>query len=148
MIYSNFDGVDPSYIILFNCCMLHCRGCGPVAAVGRQLPPWSMDATIPIVEESSPPVPFPPSSSPPPPHIVPKRRLFRADVIQRVRGAAIDSARRPPSETSDPDDDDAPPDLTGDYRQSPVQISTYSYVEKTKTQATDRPHRRVVIRGV
>jgi hypothetical protein len=42
--------------------MLYCRGCGPMAAVGRPRPPWSMDATIPIVEESSPPVPFPPSS--------------------------------------------------------------------------------------
>ena len=53
------------------------------------------------------------------------------------RGSTINSAWRWSSETSDPDDDDAPPDLTGDYRQSPVQISTYSYVEKTKTQATD-----------
>jgi len=29
-------------------------------------------------------------------------------------------------------DDDAPPDLTGDDRQSPVQIPTDSYVEKRK----------------
>ena len=72
----------PNDIILFNCCMLYCRGCGPVAAVGRQLPPWSMDATIPIVEESSPPVPFPPSSSPPTPHIVPTWRLFQKDAVQ------------------------------------------------------------------
>ncbi len=69
--------------------MLYCRGCGLVAAVGQQRPPWLMDATIPIVEESSPPVPFPPSSSPPPPHIVPKRR-----------GSTIDSARRRSSETA------------------------------------------------
>jgi hypothetical protein len=34
-------------------------------------------------------------------------------------------------------DDDAPPHLTGDHRQSPVQIPTYSYVEKNKTQAID-----------
>ncbi len=30
---------------------------------------------------------------------------------------------------SDPGNDD-PPHLTGDYRQSPVHITTYSYVEK------------------
>jgi hypothetical protein len=37
-------------------------------------------------------------------------------------GPTINSAWRRLSETSDPDDDDAPPDLTGDYLQSPLQI--------------------------
>ena len=97
-----------------------------MAAVGRQRPPWSINVTIPIMEESSPPVPFPPSLSPQPPHIVPKQRLFWADAAQR-------SIRRGGGERdgSDPDDD-APPDLTGEYRHSPVQINTNSYVEKQK----------------
>ncbi len=38
------------------------------------------------------------------------------------RSSMINSAWRQSSETSDLDDNDAPPDLTGDYRQSPVQI--------------------------
>jgi hypothetical protein len=38
------------------------------------------------------------------------------------RGSMINSALRRSSETSNPDDDDAHPDLTGNYRQPPVQI--------------------------
>jgi hypothetical protein len=37
---------------------------------------------------------------------------------------------------SDPDDD-APPDLNGDYHQSPVKILRIPTLKKMKTQATD-----------
>jgi hypothetical protein len=64
IVYSIFNDVDPSHIILFDCCMLYCGGCCPVAAVGRQRPPRPIDATIHMVEESSPLAPFPHPSSP------------------------------------------------------------------------------------
>ena len=69
------------------------------------------------MEESSPPVPFPLYLLPPPPHIVPKQRLYQfgMEAVER--------------DGSDPDND-APPRLTGDYCQTPVQIPLYSYVEK------------------
>ncbi len=32
-LFSSFNGVDLSHIILVDCCMLCCRECGPIAAV-------------------------------------------------------------------------------------------------------------------
>ena len=31
--FSSFNNVDPSHMMLVDCCMLCCRGCGPIAAV-------------------------------------------------------------------------------------------------------------------
>ena len=107
----------PNDIILFNCCMLYCRGCGPVAAVGRQRPPWSINETIPIVEESSPPCSFPAFFV----ATAATHHAYTASLPGR-RGSTINLAWRRSSETSDPDDYDAPPVITRDYRQSLVQI--------------------------
>jgi hypothetical protein len=63
--------------------MLYCRGCCPVAAVGRWRPPFLIDATIPIVEELSPPVPFPHPSSPTAATHRTKRCSLRAYAAQR-----------------------------------------------------------------
>ncbi len=81
--YSIFNDVDPSHIILFDCCMRYCRGCCPVAAVGRRRPPLPIDATIHMVEESSPPAPFPPPSSPTATTHSAKRCSLRAYAAQR-----------------------------------------------------------------
>ena len=32
-LFSSFNGVDLSHIMLVDCCMLCCRECGPIAAV-------------------------------------------------------------------------------------------------------------------
>ena len=63
--YFSFNNVDSLHYLWAECCMLYCRECGPMAAVGWRWPPWSSDATIRLVVESSPPAPFPPPSSPP-----------------------------------------------------------------------------------
>jgi hypothetical protein len=31
--FSSFNDVDPSHMMLVDCCVLCCRGCGPIAAV-------------------------------------------------------------------------------------------------------------------
>ena len=32
IIFSSFNDIDPSHMMLVDCCMLCCQGCGPIAA--------------------------------------------------------------------------------------------------------------------
>ena len=41
--FSSFNNVDPSHMILVDCRVLCCRVCGPIVAVWRWRPPWSID---------------------------------------------------------------------------------------------------------
>ncbi len=41
--FSSFNDVDPSHMMLVDCCVLCCRVCGPIAAVWRRRPPWSIE---------------------------------------------------------------------------------------------------------
>jgi hypothetical protein len=41
--FSSFNDVDPSHMMLVDCCVLCCRGCGPIAAVWRRRTPWSIE---------------------------------------------------------------------------------------------------------
>ncbi len=40
--FSSFNDVDPSHMMLVDCCMLCCRRCGPIAAVWQRRLPWSI----------------------------------------------------------------------------------------------------------
>ena len=42
-IFSSFNDVDPFHMMLVDCCVLCCRGCGPIAAVWWQRLPWSIN---------------------------------------------------------------------------------------------------------
>ncbi len=39
-VFSSFNNVDLSHIMLVDCCMLCCQECGPIAAVWRRRPSW------------------------------------------------------------------------------------------------------------
>ena len=41
--FSSFNNVDQSHMMLVDCCVLCCRGCGPIAAVWRRRTPWSIE---------------------------------------------------------------------------------------------------------
>ncbi len=127
IVNSIFNDVDPSHIILFDCCMLYCGGCCPVAAVGRRRPPRPIDATIHMVEESSPPAPFPHPSSPTAATHRAKRCSLRAYAAQRSIQQGGRRARWLPMPTmmlvlTSPEIIANPP----------VHTSMYSYVGNTK----------------
>ena len=46
IVYYRFNDVNPSHIIVVDCCIHFLRGRGPVAAVRRRRPSSSIDATI------------------------------------------------------------------------------------------------------
>jgi hypothetical protein len=58
-------------MMLVDCCVLCCRGCGPIAAVWQQRPPWSIkfDRILPsflsTTHVTSPPIPSPTTNQPP-----------------------------------------------------------------------------------
>ncbi len=41
--FSSFNNVDPSHMMLIDCYVLCCQECGPIAAVWRWRPPWSIN---------------------------------------------------------------------------------------------------------
>jgi hypothetical protein len=40
--FSSFNKANPSHNMLVDCCMLYCRECGPMLAVGTMPSPWSI----------------------------------------------------------------------------------------------------------
>ncbi len=79
IVYYWFNDVNPSHIILVDCCIHLLRGRGPVAAasiiVDRR--------DDPQCRKMPPPAPFPPPPSPPPPQIAPTQYTWRAYAGQR-----------------------------------------------------------------
>jgi hypothetical protein len=64
--FSSFNDVDPSHMMLVDCCVLCCRGCGPTAAVWSRRPPWSIkfDRILPSFFYLGTHVTTPPTPSP------------------------------------------------------------------------------------
>ena len=85
IVYYRFNDVNPSHIIVVDCCIHFLRGRGPVAAVRRRRPSLSIDARRddPQCRKMPPTTPFSPPPSPPPPQITPTRNTWPAYAGQR-----------------------------------------------------------------